>query len=483
MSSRGWGNKSWSKSTKERRLKIARDAMDAIDKKFEDKEAESYLDPDKRYIEYNTAKFEGAEGALKDGDAIVGLTGDFDWLSMEFECPVGLATAGVVAVDAPADAVAAAGPFRSLEHAFQALRAGADAAAVAGIRAAKTAREAKSIGAKAFRGRQDGDAFREKSVGFMEALLRDKFLRSPELREKLLATEERRILHVNDFNDGFWGLRSKDRSGKNELGKALSRLRRDLREADTHDDGRDVARWCEDRVPPGLDKRDAAFDVAWRRSGAEGLARLPTYEEHTVMIAGRHDRAGLRVDHGSTSRFHCCFANCAPADDDTCAIVCLAAQHGTWVHRRGAEPSRLKPFVFYHLLKKDEVRFGESTRRFRVIADRRLRSRKRDRLLLKMTEKPADDDEEARTVRVTSLAYEADEDDLRGLFKHIAGVKVQIQYESASSRRHRGLAFALMPNLQAMTAALACDGDEVKGRKVRVFRADAPPPEKRPRRD
>ena len=60
---------------------------------------------------------------------------------------------------------------------------------------------------------------------------------------------------------------------------------------------------------------------------------------------------------------------------------------------------------------------------------------------------------------------------------------MQIQYESASSRRHRGLAFALMPNLQAMTAALACDGDEVKGRKVRVFRADAPPPEKRPRRD
>ena len=33
---------------------------------------------------------------------------------------------------------------------------------VAGIRAAKTAREAKSIGAKAFRGRKDGDAFRER---------------------------------------------------------------------------------------------------------------------------------------------------------------------------------------------------------------------------------------------------------------------------------------------------------------------------------
>ena len=69
---------------------------------------------------------------------------------------------------------------------------------------------------------------RERALGstaVMEALLRDKFLRHPDLRAKLLATEERRVLHVNDFNDAFWGLRRADRKGRNELGEAVGRLK------------------------------------------------------------------------------------------------------------------------------------------------------------------------------------------------------------------------------------------------------------------
>ena len=92
-------------------------------------------------------------------------------------------------------------------------------------------------------------------------------------------------------------------------------------------------------------------------------------------------------------------------------------------------------------------------------------------------------DEDDRTVRISSLAYDADEKDLRQLFSHIEGVKVQIPYESASSKRHRGVAFALLKNQRDVTAALSCDGDECKGRKVRVHRANAPPPEKKIRMD
>ena len=487
MSSRQWGDKRWSKATKERRLKVARDAMDAIDVKFAEKEAEQYLDPDKRFIDYNVGKHDDGAGGRMDADAIGELAGDYDWLAPGFEAAVGAAGVGggVVAVDAGAEALSAAGPFRSLEHAFQAVRAGPDAAAVAAIRAAKTAREAKSLGAKAFAKRRDGDAFRERSTAVMEALLRDKFLRHPDLRAKLLATEERRVLHVNDFNDAFWGLRRADRKGRNELGKAVGRVRAELRAAASRDDCGDVVAWCLDRAPGTFDRRDAAIDVAWRRSGSDGLSRLPTFEETKAVVVGRHDHAGLKLDHGSTSRLHAALVNAAPDDDDTAVVVDLGASHGTFVHRRGLrEPVKLVPFVFYHLQKKDELRFGESTKRFRVICDRTLRKRKADKLLLKMTEAPDDvEDEEARTVKITSLAYEADEADLRKLFADLDGVKVLIEYESASSRRHRGVGFALLRNQKDVYQALACDGDEVKGRKVRVFRANAPPPEKKPRRD
>mmetsp|Transcript_35246 Transcript_35246/g.108196 ORF Transcript_35246/g.108196 Transcript_35246/m.108196 type:complete len:91 (-) Transcript_35246:44-316(-) len=85
----------------------------------------------------------------------------------------------------------------------------------------------------------------------------------------------------------------------------------------------------------------------------------------------------------------------------------------------------------------------------------------------------APEDEAARTVRITSLAYEADESDVRHLFRHVEGIKVRIQYESEASKRHRGVAYALCPDRRAVTQALACDLEEVQGRRVRVKRADA----------
>ena len=75
------------------------------------------------------------------------------------------------------------------------------------------------------------------------------------------------------------------------------------------------------------------------------------------MLVGRHGGCGLQVDHASCSRFHAAFVNAAPADDDTCVVVDLGTQHGTFVHRKTLrKPFRLEPFVFYHVEKRGEPR-------------------------------------------------------------------------------------------------------------------------------
>ena len=74
-----------------------------------------------------------------------------------------------------------------------------------------------------------------------------------------------------------------------------------MREADTHDDGRDVARWCEDRVPPGLDKRDAAFDVTvtgycparWHRVGGKRDGRADVRRRGARVAETRRAAGGL----------------------------------------------------------------------------------------------------------------------------------------------------------------------------------------------
>ena len=62
-----------------------------------------------------------------------------------------------------------------------------------------------------------------------------------------------------------------------------------------------------------------------------------------------------------------------------------------------------------------------------------------------------------------SLAYEADEADVRKLFRHIPDVVIRLE---------RGSATVVLPSKNDVTRALACDLEEVKGRKVRVRRAE-----------
>ncbi|MBF0392056.1 MAG: NADAR family protein [Alphaproteobacteria bacterium] len=70
--------------------------------------------------------------------------------------------------------------------------------------------------------RPDWDAVR---IGVMEDLLRQKFAIAA-LRRRLLATGEAELVEGNWWGDHFWGVCKGE--GRNELGKALMRLRAEI---------------------------------------------------------------------------------------------------------------------------------------------------------------------------------------------------------------------------------------------------------------
>jgi ribA/ribD-fused uncharacterized protein len=144
------------------------------------------------------------------GDAIVSFSGEHFFLSNFYPHPVEVE--GAV--------------YPTNEHAFQALKT-ADADEREQVRLAPTPGRAKRLGRRVTL-RPDWNSYR---FEVMERLVREKF-RGPELRRLLLSTGSRELIEGNTWNDRTWGCtRGRDGAwhGANQLGKALMRIRDELR--------------------------------------------------------------------------------------------------------------------------------------------------------------------------------------------------------------------------------------------------------------
>jgi len=103
--------------------------------------------------------------------------------------------------------------YRTVEHAYQASKAGSDETRKM-IREAKTPAIAKRLGYSC----QLPHDWDDKKVSVMRDLVQKKF-ENPLLRSLLVATEDATLIEGNTWNDTFWGVcRGK---GQNWLGKIL----------------------------------------------------------------------------------------------------------------------------------------------------------------------------------------------------------------------------------------------------------------------
>lgn len=110
----------------------------------------------------------------------------------------------------------------SVEHYYQAQKTN-DPAIREKIRLLPTARDSK-IFSKSLNAPKDWEA---NNMDVMIRALKAKFTQNPELREKLLATDDRPLIHYGPW-DSFWST-GKDGSGQNQHGKLLMALRKHFR--------------------------------------------------------------------------------------------------------------------------------------------------------------------------------------------------------------------------------------------------------------
>ncbi len=114
--------------------------------------------------------------------------------------------------------------YPSVEHAYQASKT-LDPKERLKIANLSTPREAKRAGQK-LKIRPDWE---EVKIPVMEVLVRQKFNRHPSLKRLLLTTGDQEIQKGNTWNDTFGGISLSTGEGRNELGKILMCVRKELR--------------------------------------------------------------------------------------------------------------------------------------------------------------------------------------------------------------------------------------------------------------
>jgi len=112
--------------------------------------------------------------------------------------------------------------YKSSEHLFQVLKATNEVDREL-IRKATTPGRAKRLGRR-IKCREDWDKVKDAAMVIVLTL---KFTQNSELKEKLLATEEKLLIEGNNWGDKYWG--QVNGVGKNKLGRILMSLRGAIR--------------------------------------------------------------------------------------------------------------------------------------------------------------------------------------------------------------------------------------------------------------
>ena len=112
--------------------------------------------------------------------------------------------------------------YSTVEHAYQAAKC-VNLDDVERVRSCPTASGAKRIGRQVVL-RKDWEQVK---IGIMLSLVGQKF-QDPDLRRRLLATGTAELVEGNSWADQFWGVDEKTGRGRNEMGKILMKVRKEL---------------------------------------------------------------------------------------------------------------------------------------------------------------------------------------------------------------------------------------------------------------
>ena len=252
--------------------------------------------------------------------------------------------------------------YTSAAHAFEAARA-PDEAARSLIIKAPTLDDMLEMAAT----NPDPPNWDVRRLVVMEAIQRDKFKRNAELREKLVATGTRGLIHQvrNNKRDptaresAFWGKKRGKRGnleGQNQLGRILEQVRADIAA------GSDLEQWV--GVAFGLEEETTHIPVVTVDVFKESkLIEQVRFEKKPIFILGcQAGKVDYQIAHPSLSRQHAVLFTRRAGKG--VFLVDIGSKAGTFINGE-----KLRPFEPQRLAEGNKVNFGASTRDYKVSID------------------------------------------------------------------------------------------------------------------
>ncbi|KAF4743025.1 hypothetical protein FOZ62_029430, partial [Perkinsus olseni] len=233
----------------------------------------------------------------------------------------------------------------------------------------------------------DPAVWKKYRLKIVTTVLRDKFIRHPELADELVATGKRSLLFDCSPEDSealeaqgfasdegvFWGC-SRDTGslkGQNQFGRILATIRTDIQ------DSEDVARQLWLHAVMNVVKQDTASPIRVTEV-KEGRSVATHRVANAVCIMGKVESCDVVALHPSTSRHHAMLVYAAgfrnPTDSkwrentlDQVYALDLHSKFGTFVGEKG--DVKMEPFLPRVLGKRDQLRLGASTRHYEIKVD------------------------------------------------------------------------------------------------------------------
>ena len=310
----------------------------------------------------------------------------------------------------------------------------------------------------------------------MEALLRDKFRRRRDFRDKLVATGNRDLVNMTK-DDKFWGM--VNGKGQNQLGRLVEQIRKSIME------DVEVENWLFFTFSLQEDKRSLPVITLNAMKDNKKIDEKVLKGKSFYFFGANGNKCDYTMAHLSISRLHACIFH---DQENGAMLVDLGSKAGTWLNGE-----KLKICFPYSLKSDAQIVFGQSTRKYSVLIDYTEVEKKfaleqrffeNELKLLEKLEDPTLDKNSLKeilglvkqdTVYVENLGSLVTEEELRKWFQGCGNIiSIRIP-EDHISKKKRGIAFITFDTELAAKQAKRHSGMVKHDRKIKISIAEKKP--------
>lgn len=236
-----------------------------------------------------------------------------------------------------------------------------------------------------------------------EYLLRDKFIRNKDLKEKLINTGDKPLEFYNDYNDLFWGLDKEKKGGQNKLGSLLEKIRKDIKL------NNDINSWINCSFSC-IKPEKIKIGMTVSKSGVVITEDNRDFTSRNKLFIGKSTSCDVTANHPSISRIH---AVVIIDKDFGSFLIDFDSANGTKVN-----DNNINPYDCIKLKKSSLVQFGASSRCYQFDIDTDYDIKKKELIVNKITDPTISNNKSLTeknelTVFVKNIPYECTDKEIK----------------------------------------------------------------------